>query len=200
MSGVLMRASLQIMAMAATGEDRTYGRRPTLEITGRFVDDRRLRPSQRMRAIILAWQADAGHPLIHQSGILAGAHMGGVIGAAREGVILQGAAPQFQPSQQAGASVVHQLELNGPPGLLLNNDRPCPNFSVTDDIADLDLHQVTAAKFAVDGEIKERPVPGSPVLIKKEADRPDLTGLERTLCTDLASSVPRHPLTSGGMA
>jgi hypothetical protein len=82
---------------------------------------------------------------------------------------------------------------------LLDDDRPCPNLSVADDIANLDLHQVTTAKLAVDGEIKERTIPGSSMLIKKEADRPDLTGLERALCADLASSVPRHPLTSGGI-
>jgi hypothetical protein len=33
---------------------------------------------------------------------------------------------------------------------LLNDIRPHPNFSVTKDVADLDL-QVTAAKFAADG-------------------------------------------------
>ena len=54
-------------------------------------------------------------------------------------------------------------------------------------------------QLAVDGEIKERTIAGSSMLIKKEADRPDLTGLERALCADLASSVPRHPLTSGGI-
>ena len=86
------------------------------EITGRFVDDRRLRPPEGVRATIFAWQADARHPLIHQAGILAGAHVGGTIGAAREGIIFQGAAPQIQPTEQARASVVHQLELNGPPG------------------------------------------------------------------------------------
>lgn len=80
--------------------------------------------------------------------------MGRMIGSAREGIILQGASPQFQPSEQAGASIVHQFELNGPPGLLLDDDRPRPNFTVTNDIADLDLHQVTATKLAVNGEIK----------------------------------------------
>jgi hypothetical protein len=37
------------------------------------------------------------------------------------------------------------------------------------------------------------------MLIKKEADRPDLAGLERALCADFASRVPRHPLASGGI-
>jgi hypothetical protein len=37
------------------------------------------------------------------------------------------------------------------------------------------------------------------MLVEKEADRPYLTGLERSLRTNLASSVPRHPLASGGI-
>jgi len=42
------------------------------------------------------------------------------------------------------------FELNRTPGFLLNDNCPHPNFSVTKDVADLDL-QVTAAKFAADG-------------------------------------------------
>jgi len=44
-------------------------------------------------------------------------------------------------------------------------------------LADLDLHQVTAAKLAVYGKVEESPIPGPPMLIKKEADCPNLTGL-----------------------
>lgn len=110
------------------------------EVPGRLVDDRRLRTPQRVRAIILAWQADARYPLIHKASVLAGAHMSRMIGAAREGIILQGSAPQLQPPEQTGACIVHQFELDRSPGLLLNDNRPRPNFPVTNDIADLDLH------------------------------------------------------------
>jgi hypothetical protein len=37
------------------------------------------------------------------------------------------------------------------------------------------------------------------MLIKKEADRPDLAGLERSLGADFAPRVPRNPLASGGI-
>ena len=144
------------------------------EITGRFVDDRRLRSPQRVRAIIFAWQADARHPLIHEASVLAGAHMSRMIGAAWEGIILQGSAPQLQPPEQTSASIVHQFELDRSPGLLLNDNRPRPNFPVTNDVANLDLHQVAATKLAVDRKVEKRPIPGPPMLIKKEADCPDL--------------------------
>ena len=75
------------------------------EITGRFVDDRRLRSPQRVRAIIFAWQADARHPLIREASVLAGAHMSRMIGAAWEGIILQGSAPQLQPPEQPSTTL-----------------------------------------------------------------------------------------------
>jgi hypothetical protein len=38
-----------------------------------------------------------------------------------------------------------------------------------------------------------------PKLVEKEADRPYLTGLERSLCSNLTPGVPRYPLASGGI-
>jgi hypothetical protein len=109
-----------------------------------------------------------------------------MISAARKGIILQSVTTQFQPLEQAGASVVHQLELNRPPCLLLNNDRSRPNFPITRDVAGIDLHQITTSQFAVDGEVEKRPVKGPSVLIKEEADYPNLAGLQmrasRQLC------------------
>ena len=76
---------------------------------------------------------------------------------------------------------------------LLSDDR-----RVRNNVADLDLHQVTAAKFAVDGKVEDSLIPGPPMLIKNEADRPDLARPERMLCANFTSSVPRHPIASGG--
>ena len=122
-----------------------------------------------------------------------------MIGSAREGIILQGAAAQFQPSEQAGASVIHQLELDRPPSLLLNNDRTRPNFPITYDVANLDLHQITTAQFAVDGEVEKRSVAGPSMLINEEADCPNLTGFQCALRADFASRIPRHSLACGGI-
>jgi hypothetical protein len=122
-----------------------------------------------------------------------------VIGAAGECKILQRSTPQLEPFEQAGASIVHQFELNRPAGLLLNDSGSCSNFSITNDIADPDLHQIAASKFTIDGEVKEGPVPDPSMLIEKEADRPDLARFERSLRTNLTSGVPRYPLASGGI-
>ena len=98
-------------------------------------------------------------------------------GAAQERILLQRSAPQFQPPNEADPSIVHQRELNRPPGLLLNDDRPGTNLSVTNNVADLDLHHATAAQLTVDARSKKRLIPSAPMLIKKESDCPDLTGL-----------------------
>ena len=37
------------------------------------------------------------------------------------------------------------------------------------------------------------------MLVEKEADRPYLTGLERSFCSNLTPGVPRYPLASGGI-
>lgn len=107
-------------------------------------------------------------------------------------MILQRVAPHSRLSEQAGSSIVHQLELDWSSGYLLNDNRSRPNFPVANDITDLDLHLITAAKFAVDGNIEERSISGASMLMETEADRPDLWGPQRTLRADFAFSVPRH--------
>jgi len=82
---------------------------------------------------------------------------------------------------------------------LLHDRSPCSNFPIANDIADPDLYQITSTKLTVDGEVKKRPVAAPPMLIEKEADRPYLTGFERSLCTNFAPGVPRHPLASSGI-
>jgi hypothetical protein len=68
-----------------------------------------------------------------------------VVGAAGEGVVLQGPTPEFEPLEEAGASIVHQPKLNWPSGVLLNHGGSRPDFPITNDIADPDLHQVATA-------------------------------------------------------
>ncbi|EMD82377.1 hypothetical protein C725_2098 [Pacificimonas flava] len=64
--------------------------------------------------------------------------------------------------------------MHGTIGLLLDDDGSIANISACDDIADLDLDQVTAAQLAVDGEVEKCFVPQSAFAVEMEADRPDL--------------------------
>jgi hypothetical protein len=58
-----------------------------------------------MRAVILSPKADAGHPLINQSGILPRAQVIGMIDAAGEDIVAQGTATTLQPGEQASSGI-----------------------------------------------------------------------------------------------
>lgn len=133
-----------------------------------------------MGTVIFAGQANSRDPFVNQTCILSGAYVSRMVCTARKGIIFQRAAAQFEPFEQAGASIVHQLKLDWPAGLLLYNCGPGPNFSIANDVTDPDLHQVAAAQLAIDGEIEESPIPNPSVLIKKKAYCPDLAGLRRS--------------------
>ena len=71
-----------------------------IEVSGRLVDDRRLCPLQGVRAIIFAGQADPCDPFICQAGILAGAHVGRMIGGARHNPPARCASPRWEANAQ----------------------------------------------------------------------------------------------------
>jgi hypothetical protein len=76
-----------------------------------------------------------------------------MVGAAREGVVLDRAAPAFQPNLETGPSRFEQLELNRPTGLLLGHRGPRHDPAAADQLTDPDFHDVAAAQLAVDGEV-----------------------------------------------
>ena len=61
---------------------------------------RRLCPLQGVRAIIFAGQADPCDPFIYQAGILAGAHVGRMIGGARHNPPARCASPRWEANAQ----------------------------------------------------------------------------------------------------
>lgn len=128
------------------------------QVAGRLIDDRRLRPSERVRAVIGSAEANPGDPLIHQPRILPRAEVFGMVGTAREGGGIERASSTLQPGQDAGPSGFQQLELHGPAGLLLDDDRASAYLTAADEVADLDLDDVTSAQLAVDRQVEHRTV------------------------------------------
>jgi hypothetical protein len=135
------------------------------QITGRFVDDRRLGSPHRMSIIVFLWQTDPGDPFVNQTSILPGAHMESMVTAAGKHIIIKTSSAQSEPLEQAGARVIHQLELNRSASFLLDHNRPCADMPIANEITDLDLHQVTAPQLAVDGKIEHRSVANSLILV-----------------------------------
>ncbi|SMD14315.1 hypothetical protein SAMN06297251_1418 [Fulvimarina manganoxydans] len=43
------------------------------QVAGRLLDNRRLRPAERMRSVVLSPETDRSHPLVDQTGVLPGA-------------------------------------------------------------------------------------------------------------------------------
>ena len=140
-----------------------------------LVNDGRLGPPQRMRSIVLAPKADSGDPLIHQPGILPGADMRRVVGAAGERIVVQRAAPMFGPGEDGRSRRFKDLKLNGPAGLLLDYSCPCPDATAADKVPYADLHHVTSSQLAVHREVEQRSIPQAALAIEPEADRPNWT-------------------------
>jgi hypothetical protein len=97
-----------------------------------------------MRPLVFTTQSDADHPLLDEPGILPRADMMGVVDPARKDEVVERAAPTFKPSQNAAASGLKKLELYGPAGLLLNDDRSRTNPAPTDKVTDLDFDDITS--------------------------------------------------------
>jgi hypothetical protein len=82
--------------------------------------------------------------------------------------------------------------LNRSARLLLNYDCPRSQRSTCHQVADLDLHQITAPQFAVDRKIEQRPVSKSVLAIEMKANGPDLTWFQWALCSNLPAGIPRR--------
>jgi hypothetical protein len=55
----------------------------------------------------------------------------------------------FEPGQNAASAGFKKFKLNGPAGLLLDNDPAGSNPTAADKVADLDLHDVAPTQFAI---------------------------------------------------
>jgi hypothetical protein len=77
-----------------------------------------------------------------------------MISPAQEREVVKRSPTALEPSQDARPSRFQQLELNGPARRLLHYDCARANPAGANQIADTDFHNVTAAKLAVDCEIK----------------------------------------------
>ena len=136
-------------------------------------------------------KADCSDPLVNQPCILARAEMAHIIDTAWEDEIVMLASPAVEPSKKSLARLGHDLELNGTLSFLLHDSRPISDRSTSNDVTDLQFHDVTTAQLAVDRQIKECPIPQSSMLVEKEPNCSNIARFEGTLCADHIASVPR---------
>lgn len=88
-----------------------------------FVDQRRLGPSHRVRAILASVEADRRDPFIDEARILPCAQMTEVIDPAWEYEVAYRPAAPIKPCFEALACLGHDLELHRTAGLLLDDRR-----------------------------------------------------------------------------
>jgi hypothetical protein len=103
-------------------------------------------------------QSDPSYPLIYKSSILPRAEVTGAVNSARKHIVIKRPSATFEPSQKASAGGLQELELDGPARLLLDDDRAGADSTATDKVTNLDFDDVATVQFAVDCQIKYRPV------------------------------------------
>jgi hypothetical protein len=111
-----------------------------------------------MRTVFVHIKTDCPDPLINQPCILARAEMAHIIDTAWKDEIVVRTSPAVKPSQKSLARFGHDLELDGTLSFLLHDRRPISDRPTSNNVTDLQFHDVTTAQLAVDRQIKKCPV------------------------------------------
>jgi hypothetical protein len=112
------------------------------------------------------------------------------IGAAWKDILVERATAPFKPLEQACASGLQELELHWATGLLLDDDCSLADAGSTDQLIDLDPHKVATAKLAIDRQVEECAITQAMLLLKEEANGPNLLRQERALGAKLTANIP----------
>ena len=94
--------------------------------------------------------------------------------AAREQVAALSAADLGKPIPDRGSGLLGNFKLHRPTGLFLNDDGAISDSAASADIVDLQLHEITTSKFAVDRQVEHGEVAGSVLQLKPDPDGPDI--------------------------
>ena len=124
------------------------------QVPGPPVDQHRLCSTQRVGAELGRIETDAGHPLPDKSGILSGGQSARGIAATGEQELAGLSAGQSQILVDSLSCLIGQLEPDGPASLLLPHRCAIHRITARRHIIDPDSDDVTAAQFAVDGEVE----------------------------------------------
>src|SRR4030095_11397550 len=87
--------------------------------------------------------------------------------------------------------LLSDLKLDRPLGLLLHHNRARGDSISVDHIADAEANQIAAAQLAVNCEIEQCELSGSPGHLQSNSDGPDLFQLQRGLLAEQPALVPR---------
>jgi len=125
------------------------------QVAGLLVNQRRLGPPHRVRSISRAIQTGALDPAMDDSSVLSRRDMRQVTAAAREKELAARWPTIGKPIADRRPSLLGDLELDRPVGLLLNNSDAVANMSSHADVVDPEPHKIASAQLAIDREIEE---------------------------------------------
>lgn len=130
--------------------------------------------TQGMCAVLGRVQPELGHPGLHDSRVLAGGDVRGVVNPAREEIILVLQMGFANPGFHDLSRLRRELELNGSAGLLLDDGGPLDRSPAADDISDLEAHEITASEFAVYCQVEESELARIALKLEADTNSPDL--------------------------
>ena len=130
------------------------------EVLRLAIDQRRLRAAQGVRAVLRGIGAGQGDPVFDQTRILAGRQVRRTGLAARKQKVCSRQGGLYNPGQQCRAGLFGDLEPDWQTGLVLYDAGPGEDMVAMGDVAHMQADEITAAQFAVDGQVEEREVPG----------------------------------------
>jgi hypothetical protein len=93
----------------------------------------------------------------------------------------------------------HDLELNRPTCLLLDNACSVADGAAADQVSNAQFHQVAPAQFAVDGQVDQGSVSQSLMFVEVKPDCPDIARSERAFRAHIFPRIPRAPFVHGGV-
>jgi hypothetical protein len=91
------------------------------------------------------------------------------------------------PGSDRVPCLLGNLELNGPLGLLLHDNR---DVTALDHVVNAKPDQIASAQLAVDCEIEQREFSAPMIELKSNSDSPDLFQLQRRLLAEQLAFVP----------
>ncbi len=160
------------------------------QVTGLAVDLCDLGPTHRMRSVGARLKPGRRNPVPNKASILTRGNVEPLVKAA--GPEAFGADHQWirEPCRDRLASPLGDLEPNRFSRLALDDRCALLDMAGRVDVCDHELHQVAAAKLAVDGEIEESEVSDLVRNLETDTDCPNMLGEQWALLADDASLVP----------
>jgi len=130
-------------------------------------------------------------PAVDYARVLPRSNVRRAMQAAREQIVVGAQRRRPDPCLKGLPGRSRDLELYRALRLLLEHNCSRSDPIAVTNVPNAQLHEVTAAKFAIYAEVEQRKISSAALYLEPDADGPDVLNLERRLLPDKLSLVPR---------